>query len=98
MGNVPLHHLKIDKSFIAHCANEEYDASIVRAIIVMGHSLGVGVIAEGVETIEQLQFLRDEECDGIQEYIVSKPLPEEAFISFVRNRQTAFPVEPVLLV
>lgn len=70
----PIDHLKIDQSFIRDIQSEE-DLPIVRAIISMAHSLGLSVIAEGVETEVQAELLREMKCDEIQGYLVSKPLP-----------------------
>lgn len=69
--------LKIDRCFIEHADTDTVDAAIVRAIIEMGHGLGLEVIAEGVETKEQLAFLAEHGCDQIQGYFISKPLAPE---------------------
>lgn len=69
--------LKIDKSFVRDVEINSTDAAIATAIISMGNSLNLKVIAEGVETEGQLQFLKDKACDEIQGYIFSKPLPAE---------------------
>ena len=71
----PLNRLKIDRSFISDIASDHDDEAIVSAIIAMAHHLKVGVVAEGVETLQQLDFLRLRECDLIQGYLVSQPLP-----------------------
>lgn len=73
----PIGRLKIDQSFIRNIVNDPEDAAIVGAIISMGHNLRLKVIAEGVETAEQLAFLRQRHCDEIQGYYFSKPLPAE---------------------
>jgi diguanylate cyclase (GGDEF)-like protein len=71
---LPLNQLKIDQSFVRDISIDNNDAVIVETIIAMSKHLGLTVIAEGVETIEQLQFLRDRKCKGYQGYFFSKPL------------------------
>jgi diguanylate cyclase len=69
--------IKIDRSFVRNVCTERHDAAIVRSLIVMAHNLNLKVIAEGVETAEQLAFLRDNACDAIQGFLVSRPVPAE---------------------
>jgi diguanylate cyclase (GGDEF)-like protein len=73
----PIDTLKIDQSFVRDVTTDANDASLVTAIIAMGHALQLHVIAEGVETPEQLDFLRRHGCDGMQGYLFSRPLPAE---------------------
>ncbi|MEZ0231982.1 MAG: EAL domain-containing protein [Methylophilaceae bacterium] len=73
----PINRLKIDKSFIRDIATDPNDAIISRSIITLAHSLQVQVIAEGVETAEQLAFLKDNGCNEVQGYYFSKPVPFE---------------------
>jgi len=74
-----VHHLKIDKSFVQELEKNENDRAICKAIINMAHSLGLSVVAEGVETKEQLKILQEEGCDIIQGYLISKPIPQKEF-------------------
>jgi diguanylate cyclase (GGDEF)-like protein/PAS domain S-box-containing protein len=71
----PIDVLKIDRSFIREVTTNSTDAAITTAVIAMAHSLDVRVVAEGVETIEQLDFLRERGCDEIQGYYFARPLP-----------------------
>ncbi len=80
-----IYKLKIDQSFIRNIADDSEDQAIVRAIIEMAKSLGMQTIAEGVETAEQLAFLHKNNCDEIQGYYYSKPLPSDAFEAFVQK-------------
>jgi predicted signal transduction protein with EAL and GGDEF domain/FixJ family two-component response regulator len=75
----PLDTLKIDRSFVADICDDPDDASIVRAIIALGHSLDLKIVAEGVTTQAQLQFLQAESCDAIQGFLMSPAVPASAF-------------------
>jgi len=77
-----IYKLKIDQSFIHDITTDPEDKAIVIAIIAMAKSLGLQTIAEGVETLEQLEHLREHGCDEIQGYYYSKPLSVEAFEIF----------------
>lgn len=79
--------LKMDMSFVRQIETSSKNRSIVRSIIDMGHQLGMEVVAEGVETQEQLQFLKDSGCDYIQGYIFSRPLPEKEFFVLIEKMQ-----------
>ena len=75
--------LKIDQSFVRQAANDTNAASVVRTVIAMSHGLGVKVIAEGVETREQLKFLLRRRCDQAQGYFFARPLSPERFVDAV---------------
>jgi diguanylate cyclase (GGDEF)-like protein len=75
--------LKIDQSFVRQAANDSNAASVVRTVIAMSHGLGVKVIAEGVETREQLKFLLRRRCDQAQGYFFARPLSPERFVESV---------------
>lgn len=83
LKRLPVRKIKIDKSFITDVPHNPDDMAIITAIIAMAHKMKLFVIAEGVETEEQLSFLRSSECDGIQGYLVSEPLPAEEFEALV---------------
>jgi diguanylate cyclase (GGDEF)-like protein len=80
----PLDTLKIDRSFVADISTDSDDEAIVRAIIALGHSLDLKIVAEGVETAAQLQFLQAESCDAIQGYLMSAAIPAAAFAELLR--------------
>ena len=85
----PVDILKIDQSFMSGIPQHREDVSITMAIIRMAHSLGLRVVAEGVETEEQLDFLRRRNCDEAQGYLFSRPLGADEFAAFIRDRLLA---------
>ena len=86
LRRLPLDKLKIDRSFIREIVTSRDDAEIVRAIVTLAHSLHLKVIAEGVETAEQLTFLRSLGCDQYQGFHCSPPLPPAEFIALLPHR------------
>jgi len=80
--------IKIDQSFISNLEKNPQSATIVRAVIGLGRGLALPVIAEGVETREQLAFLSKEECAEVQGFLVGKPLPIDAYAEAVGREAT----------
>jgi diguanylate cyclase (GGDEF)-like protein/PAS domain S-box-containing protein len=85
LKRLPIDTLKIDKEFIDDLTRDPDDEAITSTIITMGHSLGLNVIAEGVETELQLNFLRDHGCDEIQGHWLSRPIDAEHCLDFIRG-------------
>lgn len=81
----PVDVLKIDRSFVRDIPGDRDDAAIAEAIITMAHSLGMQVVAEGVETEQQLDFLRAHRCDVLQGFYFSKPLPADEIEQSLRS-------------
>lgn len=82
----PIDKLKIDRSFVTDVVRNQNDAALVRAMISMAWALGLRTIAEGVETKEQLEFLKSEGCEEIQGYLAGKPVPTEEIQNLLKNR------------
>lgn len=82
----PIDSLKIDRSFTSNIFADSKDAALVHTIIAMAHNLDLKVIAEGVETQEQLHFLRQRQCNEAQGYFFSRPVSGEELSIFLKNR------------
>jgi EAL domain-containing protein (putative c-di-GMP-specific phosphodiesterase class I) len=82
----PIDTLKVDRSFIRDIPQDSEDRAITEAIIAMGKSLQLTVVAEGVETLEQQTFLHDHDCDEMQGFYFSRPIPADQFAELLRRR------------
>jgi EAL domain-containing protein (putative c-di-GMP-specific phosphodiesterase class I)/CheY-like chemotaxis protein len=82
---IPATELKIDKYFVQHIFSQDSARVLVLKTIEIGHELGMKVVAEGVETVEQLDFLRGHKCDIVQGYLFSRPLPPTEFVAWFLN-------------
>lgn len=88
LKTLPLNTIKIDRSFVKDITTNADDAAIASAVVAMARSLNLKVIAESVETLEQLEFLRSLKCDEMQGYFVSRPVPPEEFAQFFDAKST----------
>lgn len=85
LKQMPITTLKIDKTFIEEVPDQRDNRSLARAIVLIGRKMGLNVVAEGVETVGQLQYVQRAKCDLIQGYYISKPLPEEEAVRLIRS-------------
>ena len=85
LKNFPVTRIKIDKSFIADLATDENDRAVTTAVISLGQKLNLRVIAEGVETEDQIAFLRENNCDEMQGYHFSKPVPPNDIVRLLQG-------------
>lgn len=88
---LPIGKLKIDRSFISGLPHDPNDAAIVKAVILMAHTLGLTVVAEGVESIDQHQFLCDAGCDQLQGFLYFHPMPAETITQLLENSELEIP-------
>ena len=86
LQQLPIDEIKVDSSFVAGMLQNNQDAVIVRSIIELGHNLGLSVVAEGAETLEQLAALRKLGADRAQGYVISRPIPPDDFTSWLRSK------------
>lgn len=84
LKHMPIRRLKLDRSFVKDLESNHSDAAICSATIALGHKLGLELVAEGIETPGQQAYLRQQECDLLQGFLFSKPLPAEQLIAFVK--------------
>ncbi len=94
LKRLPINSIKIDRSFVRDITTDADDAAITNTIILMGHNLGLKVVAEGVETEDQLEFLREHGCDEVQGFLISEPQP--ASIIAKQIEQLSHSVAPTL--
>ncbi|MDD2851985.1 MAG: EAL domain-containing protein [Desulfuromonadaceae bacterium] len=87
LGRLPINELKIDISFVRRMLTTRNDAAVVNTIIAMAQALDLELVAEGVETEEQLHYLAERECSIIQGYYFSRPLSSDDFVAYCRNLQ-----------
>ena len=90
LKHLPIHRLKIDRSFVRDITSNHNDSAICSAIIVLGHELGLDIIAEGVETEPQRDYLKHLNCDMLQGFLYSKPLPPEQVVDFIHRWNSQF--------
>jgi diguanylate cyclase (GGDEF)-like protein/PAS domain S-box-containing protein len=88
LKRLPVDHLKIDRSFVLDIATDPDDGAIVRSIVALGHALGLRVVAEGVESAEQLGFLKRNRCDEVQGFHLGRPVPEREFRQLLHPRDS----------
>lgn len=85
LKHLPIQVLKLDKAFVMNLESDEDNAAISKATISLGHDLGYKIVAEGVETKEQKEFLEQRNCDILQGYYYSKPIPGDEIVEFIAN-------------
>ena len=89
LAALTIHELKIDKSFVSEIGGPSAHAAIVRSIVELGHNLALRVVAEGVETLDTLEQLRELGCDVAQGYLVSRPIPADTLAAWLRSPDCA---------
>ncbi|MGA9952975.1 MAG: EAL domain-containing protein, partial [Bradyrhizobium sp.] len=91
----PFDRIKIDRSFIKSVHSNQQAATIVRAVLGLGKGLGLPVIAEGVETNEELRFLQEESCDEVQGFLLGRPAAIDTFREYTHPDANLPPADPI---
>jgi EAL domain-containing protein (putative c-di-GMP-specific phosphodiesterase class I) len=92
LQKLPIDTLKIDRSFVANIIANDSDKNIVAGLVSMAHSMGIDVVAEGVETPEQYALLEDMACDQMQGYLICKPLPAKEMTTILKTGNVIQPL------
>ena len=87
LSQLPLHELKIDRSFVTDLLVDDAHAAIVRSVIDLSHNLGYVVVAEGVEDTETAERLRALGCDSLQGYVIARPMPADAVLGWLEQHR-----------
>ena len=94
LKHLPLHILKIDRSFVQNMNDHTPDVAIVQSIATMGKGLNMKVVAEGVETVEQLELLKELGCDYAQGFLIERPMPSDKMSAYIKGRDLVASQEP----
>ena len=87
LKKMPMDEIKIDRAFVQDMLEDPDNGTIVDAVVQLGHSLGLAVIAEGTETLDQIRYLQECACDAAQGYYYSRPVNEDAFVTFISQQR-----------
>ena len=94
LKRLPTDELKLDRSFVRNIATDAHDLAIVRSTILLAHDLGLAVVAEGAEDEAALEQLNAVNCDVVQGYVMSRPLPADQFAAWLQARASTSPLVP----
>jgi EAL domain-containing protein (putative c-di-GMP-specific phosphodiesterase class I) len=90
LRSLPVQEVKVDRTFVRHLAERDDDLAIVRAVISLGHDLGLRVVAEGVEDERSWRILQDLDCDLVQGFFLARPMPAESMSAWLHDRMAGF--------